>query len=83
MRLTYDAAKAAIEPCIEVLGPVEVLNAVAFWIDDREPDLRRHHPWKTTVDKILDIVHSIEAREAEAEEMKRIGWRPGMKFEED
>lgn len=83
MHLSYEEAKKTIAPCIETLGPVEALEAVAYWIDDREPDNRRCHPWKTTVDKILDIVHNIEARNAEAEEMRRIGWRPGMKFEED
>jgi hypothetical protein len=83
MRLTYDEAKKAIAPCIEALGPVEALEQVAYWLEDRDgPDARRRHRQNPAIDEIINVVHRIEKRDAEAAEMRRIGWKPGMKMEE-
>jgi hypothetical protein len=84
VRMSYDEAKKTIAPCIEALGPVEALAAVAFWLEDRDdPDARRRHRQNPAIDEIINVVHRIEKRDAEAAEMRRLGWRPGMRFEED
>ena len=85
MRMTTREAYKALEWLANEEGPAAILGWLAAEIENHydEHEKPLPPPWPRWAHEISAIADAMEASEKKADYMREIGWKPGMRFEED